>query len=359
MGNLYKRIISVENLFFALLKARKGKTNKPYVQNFEKDWEMNLLTLHQELKDGTYFPRPLKTFILRDPKTRKISKSHFRDRIVQHALINIIGQILEKSFIYDSCANQIGKGTSFALKRFDTFRRKVTKNNKRMAFCLKADIRHYFEEVDHEILMNIIKRKINDEETLELINKINTNSETQRERVTFWLESQNCQSAKKGIPLGNLTSQFFANVYLHEMDYFVKHRLKAKYYIRYVDDFVIFHKSRKQLEVWRQEINRFLKEKLKLELHPLKSKIFPLSRGVDFVGFRNFCNYKLVRKRNIRKMIKKIKMYEEGAINFSALKDSHQGWQAYVKWADSFKLRREILREIYKIKEKGVKHHLP
>jgi len=149
------------------------------------------------------------------------------------------------------------------------------------------------------------------------------------------------------MPLGNLTSQFFANVYLNELDYFVKHKLKAKYYIRYVDDFVILHKSREQLEKWKEQIDFFLKEKLKLKLHPDKSKIIPLSRGIDFVGFRNFYYHKLLRKRNIRKMLSVVSRYKNGEISKEKLLESFQGWNAYAKWANSYNLRREVVRKIY------------
>lgn len=164
-----------------------------------------------------------------------------------------------------------------------------------------------------------------------------------RERVTFWLENQD---SKKGMPLGNLTSQFFANVYLNELDYFIKHELKAIYYIRYVDDFIILHQSKQQLMLWKEEINEFLKNKLKLELHPQKSRIIPLSRGVDFVGFKNFCRFRLPRKRNIRSMQRKIELYKKGESNFSKIKDSYQGWQAYAIWGNTYKLRNKIKREI-------------
>ena len=157
------------------------------------------------------------------------------------------------------------------------------------------------------------------------------------------------------MPLGNLTSQFFANVYLNELDYFVKHKLRVKYYIRYVDDFVILHNSKEQLEKWKEEIDKFLKEKLKLELHPDKSKIIPLSRGIDFVGFRNFYYFKLLRKRNIRKMINKIELYKDRAISHEKILESFQGWQAYAKWANTFKLRKEVIKKIYNPKESNIK----
>lgn len=148
------------------------------------------------------------------------------------------------------------------------------------------------------------------------------------------------------MPLGNLTSQFFANVYLNELDYFVKHKLKAKYYIRYVDDFVLMHNSKKKLEKWKEEISKFLQENLKLSIHPQKSRIIPLSRGIDFVGFRNFKKFKLLRKRNIRAMRKKIENFRKGTIYFRQLFDSYQGWQAYALWGNTFNLRKKIKSEI-------------
>jgi len=282
--------------------------------------------LQEELKNGTYYPKQLKIFVLRDPKTRKISKSAFRDRIVHHAIVNILEPIFNKSFFYDSCANRKGKGGLFALKRFELFKRQITNNLKSEAFCLKADIKHYFQEVNHKILIKIIKRKIKDGEVMHLIKNILENNLI-------------CGSDQaKGMPLGNLTSQFFANIYLNELDYYIKHKLKARYYIRYVDDFVILYNSKVQLEIWKNEIDKFLKTELKLELHTDKSKIIYLSRGIDFVGFRNFYHFKLLRKRNIKNMEIKIKMQENSLITKKQLNEIFQGWRAYAKWADSYKL---------------------
>lgn len=342
--NLHEKICSFDNLILAWRKARKGKAKMSYVIRFESNLTENILKLQEELKNETYFPQPMKTFILRDPKTRRISKSAFRDRIVHHALCNIIEPIFEKVFICDSCANRIGKGNLFALKRFYNFIKKVSRNGQILpnkfkdfnyvaGYCLKADIRHYFQEVNHDILIKIIEKKVADKRVILLIEKILKNG-----------------FAEKGMPLGNLTSQFFANVYLNELDYFVKHQLKARYYIRYVDDFVVLHVSKKQLQIWKQEIHNLLK-KLKLELHPEKSKIIPLSRGVDFVGFRNFYHYKLLRKRNIRKMICRIEQFKEGIISKEKILESFQGWNAYAKWADSFRLRREVVKKIYSPQE--------
>ncbi len=348
--NLYNKITSMKNLVLAWQKARKGKTKKVYVIEFEKNLSKNLLELHGELRDDAYSPRELVTFILRDPKTRVISKSDFRDRIVHHAIVMVLEPIFDKSFIYDSCANRIGKGNLFALKRFDKFVRKISKNgliaknrfrdnNYIVGYCLKADIKHYFQEVNHKILLNIIKRKIKDEKVICLIEKILSNLPVGQ--IGGGGEHQ------KGMPLGNLTSQFFANIYLNELDYFIKHKLKAKYYIRYVDDFVILHNSKEQLEKWKVKIDNFLMGKLILELHPQKSSIISLSRGVDFVGFRNFYHYKLLRKRNIKKMFLKVEKYKNKEISKEKILESFQGWNAYAKWANSHNLRKRVVKEIY------------
>jgi len=183
--NLYFKIYDENNLILAWRKARKHKTRRPYVLEFEKNLKENLEGLQTELTTQIYKPKPLETFILRDPKTRKISKSDFRDRVIHHALIRIIEPIFDRTFIYDSCANRIGKGNLFALNRFDKFKRKVSKNgelngwfnnNQIRGYCLKADIKHYFEEVDHNVLIEIIKRKIKDEKVIWLIRQILNNS---------------------------------------------------------------------------------------------------------------------------------------------------------------------------------------
>jgi len=339
--NLYSDIYSLDNLLKALKKARKGKTKKVYVIEFEKNLLDNLLKLQEELKSLTYKPRPLKTFILRDPKARRISKSDFRDRVVHHALCNIIEPIFDKVFIYDSYANRKEKGNLKAIERFYKFMRKVSRNgeingwfndNQIKGYCLKADVKHYFQEINHKVLIKILREKIQDENAIWLIRQILANHFVR----------------DKGMPLGNLTSQFFANVYLNELDYFVKHKLKAKYYLRYVDDFVMLLSSKSQLNLWKEQIDEFLGNELKLELHPEKSRIIPLSRGVDFVGFRNFYYFKLLRKRNKRKILSKIERYKCGEISHDKILESFQGWQAYAKWANTYKLRNRLLKLIDK-----------
>ena len=346
-NNLYSKIISLDNLYLAYKKASKNKSKKYYVLGFEREINYNIEKLHNELQALTYKPKPLKTFILRDPKTRVISKSDFRDRIVHHALVQVIEPIFDPTFIYDSYANRIGKGVIKATARFDEFKRKVSSNGKILpnnfndnnyieGYCLKADIKHYFDTVDNTILLEIINRKIKDKDVIWLIKQI--------------INNYNGKIEGKGMPLGNLTSQFFANIYLNELDYFVKHQLKVKYYIRYVDDFIIINRNKEKLVILGQEIKKFLKKTLKLEIHPEKYKLINLSRGVDFLGFKNFYFFKLPRKRNIRKIENKIKLFKQKEISYQYLIQSYQGWQAYAMWADTYRLRNKITNLIRSIK---------
>ncbi|MBT4166253.1 hypothetical protein HOE04_04415 [archaeon] len=331
----YYQIYDIKNLVLAFKKAKKGKTKRRYVKRFQRNLRENLLKLREELKNQTYEPCSLKTFLLRDPKTRKISKSAFRDRVIHWALCNFIVPIFEKSFIYDSHANQVGKGTLKAIERFDKFKRKVSKNNTKKCFVLKADIKHYFEKIDHDILIKIIIRKIKDRKVIWLIKRIlSANNRT------------------KGMPLGNLTSQFFANLYLNELDIYVKHKLKAKYYIRYVDDFVILHESKEQLEEWKNKIDKFLKEKLKIELHPSKSNVLRLNGGINFLGFRIFYYHKLLRKSNLKNFDRKFNklriFFDEGIIGREKALGFLEGWLAYCSHANTHKYRKHLMKDFYR-----------
>ncbi len=332
---LYREICSYDNLLMAFKKARKGKTTKDYVITFEKYLEENLLQLRNELLFHTYRPKPLKTFILRDPKTRKINRSAFRDRIIHHALCNIIQPIFERSFIYDSYANRKGKGTLKAVERFHFFHRKISKHNVRTVYVLKADIKHYFETVNQSIMLSLIQKKIKDKRVLWLIKTI--------------LSNYSAATRGKGMPLGNLTSQFFANVYLNELDQLVKHILKAEYYLRYVDDFVLFHTSKEVLEEYKSKINDFLKEKLALEIHPQKTRIIPLKRGVEFLGLKLFFYYRRIKRKNIRRFYLKLQgfrtQYDQKKIQYDIIYDFLEGWLTYAKHADTYNLRKKIIIE--------------
>lgn len=330
---MFFAICSYDNLYRAYEKARKSKSNKWYVKEFENNLQNNLLQLEAELITQNYKPEKMKVFVISDPKTRVISASVFRDRVVHHAIYSIINPIFEKSFIYDSYASIKNKGTHKALKRFDYFKRKASKNGTKPCFVLKADIKHYFDTVDHEVLMKILSRKIKDEKVLNLLDKIIKN-----------------HNNAKGMPIGNLTSQMFANIYLNELDKFVKHKLKAKFYIRYLDDFVILHDNKEILQTWKNEIDGFLARKLKLKLHPDKSKIYPLYSGVNFLGFRVFYCHKLLKKSNISRIKYRIRdfiqIHQNGFVDKGEIYERIEGWEAYAMHANTYKLRKTIMKVI-------------
>ncbi|MBN1169484.1 group II intron reverse transcriptase domain-containing protein [Candidatus Micrarchaeota archaeon] len=350
--NMYPELCSYENLELAFRKARTRKTQKEYVIGFGADLENNLMRLKAELDGMTYLPAPQTIFAIRDPKTRRISASHFRDRVVHHALCNAIEPVFEKRFIYDSYANRKGKGTHAAIQRFERFLREasqnerlITANQKTVRFpqevdgncivgyALKADIKHYFDSVDHQILLEIIQRRVRDPRVLWLIKVI--------------LGHHKTPLSGKGMPLGNLTSQFFANVYLDEFDQFVKHTLKARHYIRYVDDFVILHRDKALLERWKDEISVFLHGRLELELHHEKTNIIPLRHGVTFLGFRIFAKYRLLKKSNARRIWKRLERfrqrYEKGEMTRKEAVRSLEGWLTYASFADTYNLRRNVV----------------
>ncbi len=342
---LYEKLYSTDNLNSAFRKARKGKSKKDYVIKFESDLERNIGLLQRDLKLKKYVPTELRKFVIRDPKTRTIHAAVFGDRIVHHAIVNILKPIYEKRFIYDSFASRKTKGSHAAIRRFESFVRKVSSNgrvirnafnnNSIRGYVLKADIKHYFATIDHEVLLNILKKKIIDEDFMRLIKKVLDNFKTTR--------------YGKGLPLGNYTSQFFANVYLNHLDHFVKHKLRARYYIRYVDDFVILHKNRKKLLEYMDEIEKYIKF-LKLELHTDKSEIHALRNGITFLGYRIFYNHRLLRRRNIRyfkrSLSKKLGLYRSGLINKDKLDSFLYGWQGYSKFANTHNLNKEIYKVV-------------
>ena len=338
-------------------KAKRRKYNKSYIIEFEKNWKYNLCVLLEQLKNKTYEPKPLRKFILRDPKTRTISVSYFGDRIIHHALINMLEQIFEPIFIHDSYASRKGKGTLKAIERFDYFKRKVSKNgmliknarnkNEVKGYVLKADIKKYFESVDIEILIKIIETKVKDKDIIWLIRKILNNYEKKKVGGANHGFADLSLQVQKGMPLGNWTSQFFANVYLNELDQFVKNILKVKYYIRYVDDFVIMDENKEKLEFYERQIDEFLREHLKLTLHPDKTKILPLSNGVTFLGFRIYYNYKLPIRKNIRKINQRLNELELECENdsdyYMKIIKTIRGWNGYACHANSHNLMQKMM----------------
>ena len=284
--NIFDEIISLENLFSAWREFKKGKRKRVDIQEFEFNLEDNLFQLHHELKNKTYRHGDYNPFYVADPKLRHIHKAAVRDRILHQAIFRILYPVFDKSFIFDSYSCRTGKGTHRAVNRLESFYHKLSHNNTRNIFALKCDIRKFFDSVDQDILMGLVKKKDNDK--------------------TIWFVGEIIKSFTKGLPLGNVTSQLFANIYLNELDQFIKHQLKEKYYIRYCDDFVILGENQKHLLEIANTIDSFLNERLKLSLHPNKIIIRQYRQGIDFLGYISLPHYRVLRTKTKRRLLKQI-----------------------------------------------------
>lgn len=289
----YKYIISIENLLLAWKEFLNGKKSRKDVQEFQRNLMGNIISLHQDLINKTYKHSKYEAFNISDPKPRSIHKAKVRDRLLHHALYRELYPFFDKTFISDSYSCRKDKGTHKAMQRFSAFSNKVSKNNTKTAWVLKGDIKKFFGSIDHKILVQIIKEYISDEDIISLLLEI----------------IKSFQSVKKevGLPLGNLTSQILVNIYMNEFDQFVKHKLKAEYYIRYADDFVIMSDKKEWLENLLPQIATFLNERLKLTLHPDKVFIKTVASGVDFLVWVNFPDHRIVRTVTKRRMLKNIK----------------------------------------------------
>lgn len=292
---LFDHVISLENLFAAWREFRRGKTGKFEVQEFAFNLENNIFRLHNELKEKIWKPDPYISFYVRDPKLRHIHKATVRDRVFNQALFRVLYQIFDKGFISDSYSCRKKKGTHRGVLKLDSYVRKITRNYSRPAFALKCDVRKFFDNIDHKILFAIIKRKVTDPDILSLIHMILESFETK---------------PGIGLPLGNVTSQLFANVYLNELDQFVKHTLKAKYYLRYCDDFIILGTDKDLLRKHVQDIGIFLQEKLHLFLHPHKIIMRKCNQGIDFLGYVVLSQRITLRTKTKKRILKKVRLIQ-------------------------------------------------
>jgi RNA-directed DNA polymerase len=307
MDNLFQKIISLDNLCDSWEEYKGGKRKKEDVQVFERNLEDNLFLLHSELEDGTYRHSNYTSFYITDPKLRHIHKAVVRDRIVHHAIYRILYQIFDKSFIFDSYSCRIGKGTHRAVKRLEIFSRKASKNNATTCYCLKCDIRKFFDSIDHETIKELIRAKVSEPDTLKLVDSIiDSFNKTPKSAVTPENQITLDFANPKGMPIGNLTSQLFANIYLNPLDYFAKHKLRLKYYIRYCDDFVILDEDREKLVRIKGQIDAFLKSKLKLNLHDQKVSIRKLRQGIDFLGYVVLPSVTVLRTKTKRRMLQRV-----------------------------------------------------
>ena len=326
--NLFEKVCNYENLYNAYLKARRGKNDVAEVLKFNYNLEDELLKLQHELKNQTYKTGEYRHFIIFEPKERRISALPFRDRIVHHVICSVIEPIFEKKFIYDSYACRKGKGTHKGVNRIQKFITEADNNY----YVLKCDVSKYFHSVDHEILKQIIREKIADKKLLQLLDNI-------------------IDSAEKGIPIGNLTSQLFANIYLNKLDEYIKYELKIKYYLRYMDDFILLHESKQYLHEVKENIKVFFAS-MKLTLHPKKANIFPITLGIDFLGYRIFNAHRLVRKSTVKRFLKntktKLRKYDSGNMDFDKLMESFNSWEAYMSHANSHHLKKSLYQEYFK-----------
>ncbi|MFB2834218.1 reverse transcriptase domain-containing protein [Floridanema evergladense] len=343
-GNLYPQIIEFSNIYLSAKKAQRGKRFRDNVLEFNYKLETELFKIQQELKDKTYQPGSYRTFHLRDIKSRLISAAPYRDRVVHHALCNIIIPIFERSFISDTYANREGYGTHKALRQF-------TKFSRASRYILQCDIRKYFPSIDHEILKQLIRKKIKCKDTLWLIDTIIDNSNEQEEVIHYFPGDDLLTPIQRrhGLPIGNLTSQWMANIYLSGFDRFIKEQLKASKYIRYVDDFALFSDDAQFLKEARIAIENYLTQ-LRLKIHPIKSQLFETKHGCSFLGFRIFPETIRVRNSNLhraRKRLNKLqKDYAQGKISLQDVMRSINSWEAHLKHGDTWRLRQQIFNSL-------------
>jgi len=292
-GNLFHNIISLSNLFGAWKEFKKGKRKKADVARFELNLEDNIFQLYEDLTSRHYHHRPYSAFYVYDPKRRHIHKASVYDRIVHQAIYRLLYPIFDKHFIHDSYSSRDLHGTHLGVERSFVACRKVSRNWKRKIHVLKCDVRKFFDSIDHFILRSLIEKKVSCHETMQLIDLLFRSFEKEK---------------GKGLPLGNVTSQLFANIYLNELDQFVKHTLKIKYYFRYCDDFIIVSEDSESLSGLIERIREFLYENLRLELHPNKVEVRSVKKGIDFLGYVMLPHMIVLRTHTKKRVLKNISL---------------------------------------------------
>lgn len=327
--NLYEKVYDFQNLYDAYLSARRGRRSRDVVVRYELNLEEELITLQNELIYQTYRPGRYRAFYTHDGKTRLILAAPFRDRVLHHAIASVIEPIFEAGYYAHSYACRPGKGTLAGIRQLEKM---LHSFGDKKVYCLQADIRHYFASIDHDILKKLLRKKIGDRQLLWLLDTIidsTNNNETERQY---------------GIPLGSYTSQIFANIYLTELDRFIKQDLHIKHYLRYMDDFIILSTDKRELHEARRRIGAFLEDKLLLELNR-KTSIFPASAGIDTLGYRIFPKKRILRKRMIRKMRRALKiMRGNGNLRSQHNKSVIASWLGIVRLSDTPKLKGAFTR---------------
>jgi len=363
---MFEEICNLEHLLRAYYCARRGKRGKKRVCEYDFFLESNLVKLKYLIETGKYTPAPYVHFTIFDPKTRQVAAPAFRDRVLQHSLVAAIEPIFEKKFIYDSYACREGKGTHFGVKRVKKFlmAARCINGRDKDIYVLQCDIQKYFQSISWDILLSLVAKVIRCKQTLTLIKKIVTTHErtdnrtkTPTNTAQLDLFSQSTTTPpvstieRKGLPIGNLTSQLFANIYLNELDHFVKENLRERWYARYMDDFLVIHSNKSHLLETRNKIRVFLKEKLDLQLHQRKITIKNTKEGVPFVGYRIFYDHKLVRGDTLthmqRKYRKKIKLVKKGLLSQEDLRSTESSLKGHLKHASAYGLAQMMFADNY------------
>ena len=324
IGGLFDGVVSYSNLYRAYRKALLGARRNEEQAHFYYNLENELVTLGRELVDGTYNPGPYRYFMIFDPKEREIAIAPFRDRVVHHAIVNVLEPIYERRFVYDSYATRKGKGTLAAIKRAQSFLRESR-------YYIKLDISKYFASIDRNTLLEILERKLKDTRLLELIARI------------VW----NPPDEDRGLPIGNMTSQFFANVYMDPFDHFVKETLKQRHYIRYMDDFVVFPDDRESIPGLLAQMKAYLNDELGLKVKENGVVINTPMHGLGFLGVRIFPSTIRIHRKNLTRCMRKIRLrereYSKGQIDEERLVRSVGSIVAHMAQFNTLTLRRKVM----------------
>lgn len=338
--DIFNRIIALEHLFSSWEGFKRGKGSRTDVQEFEWKLEENTFALHRELESRTYTHSPYSAFFICDPKQRHIHKATVRDRILHHAVFSILNPIFEPSFISHSFSCRDGKGTHKAVDALEKMLRKVSHNAHEPCFVLQCDIHKFFDSVDHNILLNILGKRIKDEDAMWLLKDI-----------VGSFKSARFTPATKGVPIGNLTSQLFANVYLNELDQFIKHTLRVQNYVRYTDDFAIVSNDPEYLRSLIQPIRAFLQERLCLDLHPRKISMRRYRQGIDFLGYVLLPHCRVVRTRTKQRMFRKLHLraiaFKNGTGSKESVEQSLHSYLGVLSHANSYRLSDRLKNEYW------------
>lgn len=343
----YAQLVSFENLYRAYRRARRGKRNRPGAADFERVQEDELLALQEELRGQSYTPGRYQNFYIHEPKRRLISAAPFRDRVVHHALCQVIEPLFERSFIHDSYANRVGKGTHRALDRIQAFARQYP-------YVLQCDLRQFFPSIDHQILAVELERKLHDQQIRWLCGSILGSGVgvlcEEYQMVYFPGDDLLAALRPRGLPIGNLTSQFWANVFMNPFDHFVKRELKCHAYLRYVDDFLLFAENKRQLWSWKRALVERLAE-MRLALHENQAQVYPVCTGIPFLGFRVYPEYRRVKSRKVlqyrRRLHTLLSQVAARQLSIACLEASVRGWINHVRYADTWRLRKQVLDFVF------------